>query len=39
MFNEERPLILQEDRDYLADIFQEHNIKLANFMERELPWD
>ena len=39
MFNEERPPILQEDRDYLADIFQEHNRKLADFLGRELPWD
>ena len=39
ILNEERPPISKEDRDYLADIFQEHNIKLANFMERELPWD
>ena len=39
MFSEDRPPILKEDRDYLADIFQEHNNKLANFMERELPWD
>ena len=39
MFNEERPPILEEDRDYLANIYQEHNIKLANFMERALPWE
>ena len=39
MFSEERPPILKEDRDYLAEMYQEHNIKLANFMERELPWD
>ena len=39
MFNEERPPILQEDRDYLADIYQEHNDKLADFMEHPLPWE
>jgi len=39
ILNDERPPILKEDREYLANIFQDHNSKLANFLGRELPWD
>jgi hypothetical protein len=34
----ERPEMSAEDAIYLQKIYQEHNQKLAQFLERDLPW-
>ncbi|OQY35935.1 MAG: hypothetical protein B6I38_00820 [Anaerolineaceae bacterium 4572_5.1] len=34
-----RPEMLKDDREYLSNIYREHNEKLAQFMNRELSWD